>query len=190
MHVYVILAEEHKPIFSIFNHHQQVNEALVFQIPVLHKHVQRYLLYLMNFKLLKIFLPTLTSFIGLVGIFNFEDKYHKFFSIAAPNSDPGPQIDIPLLIVLTIPFTLALIFEALAVLPFWTKIKENRRVFGLKLWQIIALISLSLGLLVGVVTLYKEGFKKEVIISCLMITATFAIYWSINFLTLTFIDRS
>jgi hypothetical protein len=24
MHVYVILAEEHKPIFSIFNHHEQV----------------------------------------------------------------------------------------------------------------------------------------------------------------------
>ena len=42
MHVYVILAEEHKPIFSIFNHHQQVYEALVFQIPVLHKHVLRW----------------------------------------------------------------------------------------------------------------------------------------------------
>ena len=41
MHVYVILAEEHKPDFSIFNHHQQVYEASVFQIPVLHKHVQR-----------------------------------------------------------------------------------------------------------------------------------------------------
>ena len=37
MHVYVILAEEHKPISSIFNHHQQVYEALVFQMPVLHK---------------------------------------------------------------------------------------------------------------------------------------------------------
>ncbi len=42
MHVYVILAEEHKLIFFIFNHHQQVDEALVFQMPVLHKHVQRY----------------------------------------------------------------------------------------------------------------------------------------------------
>jgi hypothetical protein len=41
MHVYVILAEEHKPILYIFNHHQQVYEASVFQIPVLHKHVQR-----------------------------------------------------------------------------------------------------------------------------------------------------
>jgi hypothetical protein len=40
MHVYGILAEEHKLIFSIFNH-QQVYEALVFQMPVLHKHVQR-----------------------------------------------------------------------------------------------------------------------------------------------------
>jgi hypothetical protein len=28
MHVYVILAEEHKPIFFIFNHHQQVYEIL------------------------------------------------------------------------------------------------------------------------------------------------------------------
>ena len=42
MHVYVILVEEHKPIFSIFNHHQQVYEAVVFQIPVLNKHVQRW----------------------------------------------------------------------------------------------------------------------------------------------------
>ena len=41
MHVYVILAEEHKPIFSIFNHQQQVHGAPVFQIPVLHKHVER-----------------------------------------------------------------------------------------------------------------------------------------------------
>ena len=41
MHVYVIPAEEHKPIFSIFNDHQPVYEALVFQIPVIHKHVQR-----------------------------------------------------------------------------------------------------------------------------------------------------
>jgi hypothetical protein len=40
MHVYVILAEEHKLIFSIFNQHQQFYEATVFQIPVLHKHVQ------------------------------------------------------------------------------------------------------------------------------------------------------
>jgi hypothetical protein len=39
MHVYVILAEEQKLILSIFNHHQQFYEALVFQIPVLHKHV-------------------------------------------------------------------------------------------------------------------------------------------------------
>jgi hypothetical protein len=42
MHVYVILAEEHKLIFSIFNHHQQVYGASVFQMPVLHKHVLRY----------------------------------------------------------------------------------------------------------------------------------------------------
>jgi len=41
MHVYVILAEEHQSIFSIFNHHQPVYEAVLFQIPVLHKHVQR-----------------------------------------------------------------------------------------------------------------------------------------------------
>jgi hypothetical protein len=41
MHVYVILAEEHQTIFSIFNHHQQVCRALVFQIPVVHKHVGR-----------------------------------------------------------------------------------------------------------------------------------------------------
>ncbi len=41
MHVYVILAKERKPISFIFNPHEQVYEALVFQIPVLHKHVQR-----------------------------------------------------------------------------------------------------------------------------------------------------
>jgi len=35
MHVYVILAEEHQPIFSIFNHRQQGLEAVVFQISVL-----------------------------------------------------------------------------------------------------------------------------------------------------------
>ncbi len=39
MHVYVILAEEHKPIFSIFNELHQDYEATVFQIPVLHKNV-------------------------------------------------------------------------------------------------------------------------------------------------------
>ena len=42
MHVYVILAEEQKLIYSIFNHHQQVYEALVFLMSVLHKHVQRF----------------------------------------------------------------------------------------------------------------------------------------------------
>ena len=42
MHVYVILAEEHKPIFSIFNHHQQDYVAVVFQIPLLHKAENRY----------------------------------------------------------------------------------------------------------------------------------------------------
>jgi hypothetical protein len=41
MHDYVILAEELKPIFSIFNHHHHVSEALEFQIPVLHNHVER-----------------------------------------------------------------------------------------------------------------------------------------------------
>jgi hypothetical protein len=42
MHVYVILAEEHKNNLSIFNHHQLVYGAVVFQIPVLHKHVERW----------------------------------------------------------------------------------------------------------------------------------------------------
>jgi hypothetical protein len=48
MPVYVILAEEHKLNFSIFNHHQQVYEALVFQMPVLHRHVQRCRQYVQN----------------------------------------------------------------------------------------------------------------------------------------------
>jgi hypothetical protein len=34
-HVYVILAEEHQLIRSIFNHHQQVYGAVVFQMPLL-----------------------------------------------------------------------------------------------------------------------------------------------------------
>lgn len=54
MHVYVILAEEHKLICFIFNHHQQVYEALVFQIPVLHKHVQRCASLSKNFSLLRL----------------------------------------------------------------------------------------------------------------------------------------
>ena len=41
MHVYIILPEEQKLIRPIFNRHQQVYEALVFQMPILHKHVQR-----------------------------------------------------------------------------------------------------------------------------------------------------
>jgi hypothetical protein len=40
MHNYVILADELKPFFSIFNHHQHVYEALEFQIPVLQNHVE------------------------------------------------------------------------------------------------------------------------------------------------------
>jgi hypothetical protein len=39
MHVYVIMAEENELIFPNFNHHQQVYEASVFQIPVVPKHV-------------------------------------------------------------------------------------------------------------------------------------------------------
>jgi hypothetical protein len=38
MHVYVMLAEEHKPNCFIFNHHHQVYEASVFQMPVAKRH--------------------------------------------------------------------------------------------------------------------------------------------------------
>lgn len=36
--VNVILAQEHKLIFNIFIYHEVIYEALVFQMPVLHKH--------------------------------------------------------------------------------------------------------------------------------------------------------
>ncbi len=115
----------------------------------------------MSFRLSKIFFPTLTGFLVLGGLLELEDKYHGYLFTPHPNFDSGPQIDIPLFFVLIVPFILALIFQALAILPFWNKITRDKQIFRLKLWQIILFISLSFGLVLGLIGWFKDGATKQ-----------------------------
>lgn len=65
----------------------------------------------MNSTFSKIFFLSVVSFIALIGLLSLEDKYHLYIFSNHPNSDVGPQIDIPLTVIVTIPFVLALFFQ-------------------------------------------------------------------------------
>jgi hypothetical protein len=143
----------------------------------------------MNSKISNIVFPTLMGFIVLAVLLKLEDKFHDSFYSTVPNFDSGPQVDIPLAFVLAIPFVLALIFQAFAVLPFWEKMKYKKRLIGLNLWQVVILLSLLIALLLVSIGLYKDGFTIEVLTSSTIMTSMFMLYWITNFLTLTIIER-
>jgi hypothetical protein len=148
-----------------------------------------YLLYFIDMKFLNVFIPTIASFFVLAALLKLEDKYHSFLFTTDPNFDPGPLMEVHLFIILGIPFLFALIFQALGVLPFWTRIKSDRKVYGLRLWQILSLTAFLFGLVLMLARGISGGFSMELFISSFVMTFMFTVYWVTNFITLVIIDK-
>jgi len=137
----------------------------------------------MKSKLIKTLLPTLFGVLTVLGILlliqvilhpgNVSITPDKgFFSLFVP---------IVTLIALLIQFTLTL--------PFWKKFKTQKKVWGLKLVPFTIILSLFSGLIFGWVFWETNlGIKEWIVVSLTGIFA-FAIYWTINLLTLKQLDR-
>ena len=138
----------------------------------------------MHTKFLKIFIPTLASFIVLVISIWLVDKY------STHNPESSPQIDIPLLAILLVLFLIAQLFQAFCILPFWYKIKMQKKVSGLRLWQIVGLTSLLFGNIIILKNAFVYRLNQTDILEALTFAVLFTIYWVTNFLVLSIIDKS
>lgn len=144
----------------------------------------------MIFKLSQIFLPNLISFFVLACLLKLEDLYHNYIYKSDPSFDLGPQIDIPIYIILFVPFVFAILFQVVVIIPFWNNITKHKLLFRPKLWQNILFVSLFITSVLGLISSTKDGSDKESFKFYLIMTAIFIIYWVVNFLTLGLIERT
>lgn len=140
-------------------------------------------------KLSKIFFPTLLSFITFGWLLKLEEIYHDYIFQIDPSFDSGPQIDIPLYIILFIPFLFALLFQATSVIPFWNTITNHKLFLRAKLWKYILFLLLFLTIVLLLFSSAEDGPGKESFKFYIIMLSMFIIFWLFNFLTLWLIDR-
>jgi hypothetical protein len=137
----------------------------------------------MKTKMIKTVLPTMLGILTVLGllllynliIYN-GDVFHSpdngFLTLFVP---------IATIIALTIQFTLSL--------PFWEKFKSRKRVWGLTLFQFTILICVISGLIFGLLFWESNFGFSELIFLSLTGMIAFAVYWTVNLLTLKKIDK-
>lgn len=136
----------------------------------------------MKVKIIKIILPTilgLLSVLGVLVVLNFiiydGDAFSKpdngFFTIFVPIS-----------------IFIAMIIQ-LVSLPFWEKFKSYKKVWGLTLFQFTTILCIISGLIFGLVFWERSfGFGEFIAVSITGIIA-FAIYWTVNLITIKQIEK-
>jgi membrane protease YdiL (CAAX protease family) len=138
----------------------------------------------MKAKIIGTILPTILGILtvlGLLVVFNlivhngdaFNSPDNGFFKIFIP---------IATVIALTIQFSLTL--------PFWNKFKSKKKVWGLTLFQFIALLCIISGLIFGLVFWEPNFGIKEFFLVFLTGIVAFTVYWTVNLFTLKQINKS
>ena len=147
----------------------------------------------MTSKILKIFLPTTIAFIAFVGLLKLEDIFHNQLFPTNQDIDNGAAESLSnflLVIALILPYIFCLLAQKLIVIPFWTKIKIRKTSFGLRLWQILTLSIIFVFVITFLYGLLADYTIKLLLVDCIVFTLMFAVYWTINFLTLEMIDTT
>lgn len=137
----------------------------------------------MKVKIIKIILPTILGIFAVLGvlvILNFimhnGDAFSKpdngFFAIFVPIST-----------------FIAITIQLVLTLPFWEKFKSYKKVWGLTLFQFTTILCIISGLIFGLVFWERSfGFGEFVAVSITGIIA-FAIYWTVNLITIKQIEK-
>lgn len=112
------------------------------------------------------------------------------FNLIAHNGDafgtPDPDFFSFFVPIATI---IAFVFQFFITLPFWEKIKLQKKVWGLSCFQFSTVLCLLFGVVFGLVFWETSlGFVELAIVS---ITGfiTFAVYWSVNLWTLKKLEK-
>lgn len=112
------------------------------------------------------------------------------FNLIAHNGDafgtPDPDFFSFFVPIATI---IAFVFQFFITLPFWEKIKSQKKVWGLSCFQFSTVLCLLFGVVFGLVFWETSlGFVELAIVS---ITGfiTFAVYWSVNLWTLKKLEK-
>jgi hypothetical protein len=90
-----------------------------------------------------------------------------------------------------VPFAtiIAILIQFFLTLPFWEKFKSQNKVWGLTLFQFTGLIIILSGLAFGLVFSDSIFIINDLIIQSITGILAFAVYWTINLLTLKQLDK-
>ncbi len=80
----------------------------------------------------------------------------------------------------------ALIIQLTLTVPFWKKFQNRKKVLGLTLIPFTALLSLVSGVIFGLVFWERTYGTDELLLVSLTGIFAFAVYWTVNLLTLQF----
>lgn len=112
------------------------------------------------------------------------------FNLIAHNGDafgtPDPDFFSFFVPIATI---IAFVFQFFITLPFWEKIKSQKKVWGLTHIQFIGIISLLSGFIFGLIYWETNLGIIELIFNSLIGFIAFNIYWFVNLLTLRKLDK-
>ena len=137
----------------------------------------------MKVKIIKIILPTILGILTVLGvlvilnlIMHNGDAFSKpdngFFAIFVPIST-----------------FIAITIQLVLTLPFWEKFKSYKKVWGLTLFQFTTILCIISGLIFGLVFWERSfGFGEFIAVSITGIIA-FAIYWTVNLITIKQIEK-
>ena len=122
-----------------------------------------------------------------------EDIFHNQLFPANQDIDNGVAesfSDVLLIIPLVLLYIFCLLTQKLIILPFWTKMKIRKTIFGLRLWQILSLSIILMFAITFFIGLLEGYTIKLLLPNCIVFTLMFAIYWTIIFLTLKIIEQT
>ena len=137
----------------------------------------------MKSKMIKTILPTIfgiLAVLGLLVIFNLVVQGRNVFN-SPDNGFLKYFVPFATIIAMTIQLTLTL--------PFWTKFKRIKTVWGMTLIQFTGLLSIISGLAFGLLFWEPYFGIKELILLSLTGIIAFTVYWTVNLLTLRQLDR-
>ena len=145
----------------------------------------------MTAKSIKILVPTIVSLLAVAGLLMIEEFFHDYFFVPDSYSDTPVPFDFAFYLVLIIPVIfIACTFQAFVTLPLWTKFRHKEKSMVFRLWYFVILFSLLGGISFGLLFWSNKLSFADLIQTTFIGTILCAFYWTLNLLTLSFIDRT
>ncbi len=138
----------------------------------------------MRKRIMETVLPTIFGIFAVVGLLViFNLIVHNGNAFTSPDNGFF-KFFVPLTTII------ALSIQFILVHPFWKKFKSQKKVWGLTLFQFTAIHCIISGLIFGLVFWEISFGIKEIISLSITGIISFAVYWTVNLLTLNWINKS